>query len=87
MYTTFAPNLRLEIAVLNREREQGRFKGSTEEGKGSRNGEQRAWIWKEIFLRLREVLRGEVSQVVGKIGDDGMVDAMPIRPFSKNSPF
>ena len=37
-YIMYTPNLGSEIAVLGREREQGRFRGSTE-GAGRSNGE------------------------------------------------
>ena len=39
-YIIYTPNLGLGIAVFDREREQGRFRGSSEEARGS--GEE-AW--------------------------------------------
>ena len=41
MYIIYTPNLGLEIAVPGREREQGRFRGSTEGARGSTMGECR----------------------------------------------
>ena len=38
IYIIYTPNLGLKIAVLGREREQGRFKGSTEGARGSIEG-------------------------------------------------
>ena len=41
IYIIYTPNLRLGIAVSVREREQGRFKGSSEGAKGSNGGAPR----------------------------------------------
>jgi len=38
IYIIYTPNLGLEIAVPGREREQGRFRGSSEGARGSTEG-------------------------------------------------
>ena len=41
IYIIYTPNLRLKVTVLGREREQGRFKGSTEGARGRSEGAPR----------------------------------------------
>ena len=41
IYIIYTPNLGLAIAVFDQEREQGRFRGSSEEAKGSSEGAKR----------------------------------------------
>lgn len=66
MYIIYTPNLGLAIAIFDREREQGRFKGSNERARGRNKGASREH--RGSIKGIRGVRGSIIGQCRGAVG-------------------